>query len=59
LKIVADPAIAEAMAALHAVMFAKEMGFSQVLFKGDALTIVKAINSTVPVIACVVTLWRM
>ena len=48
LKIVADPATAEAMAALHAVMFAREMGFSQVLFKGDALTIVKAINSTGP-----------
>jgi ribonuclease HI len=42
---VADPALAEAMAALHAVIFAKEMGFSQVLFEGDALTIVKAINS--------------
>ena len=46
LNIVADPNIAEALAALHAVNFAKEMGFTQVLFEGDALTIVKAINST-------------
>ena len=44
LNIVADPNIAKALAAFHAVNFAKEMGFTQVLFEGDALTIVKAIN---------------
>ena len=31
-KIVADPTMAEALAALHAVIFAKELGFSNVIF---------------------------
>jgi ribonuclease HI len=44
-RIVVDPTMAEALAALHAVIFAKELGFSSVIFEGDALTVVKAINS--------------
>ncbi|XP_059431643.1 uncharacterized protein LOC132165167 [Corylus avellana] len=45
-RIAADPTVAEAIAALHAVIFAKELGFSNVMFEGDALTVVNAINST-------------
>ena len=47
-KIVVDSIMAEALAALHAVIFAKKLGFSNVIFEGDALTIVKAVNSMEP-----------
>lgn len=48
MRLVADPTMAEALAALHAVIFAKELGFSRVIFEGDALWIVRAINSNEP-----------
>jgi ribonuclease HI len=48
LKITADPARAEALAAFHEVMFAKELGLSNVIFEGDALSIVNTINSNRP-----------
>ncbi|XP_059436347.1 uncharacterized protein LOC132169310 [Corylus avellana] len=44
-RIVVDPTVAEAIAALHAVIFAKELGFERVIFEGDSLTVMKAINS--------------
>ncbi|XP_059428671.1 uncharacterized protein LOC132162451 [Corylus avellana] len=44
-KIIEDPTVAEAYAALHAVLFAKKMGFENVMFEGDALAVVKAINA--------------
>jgi hypothetical protein len=37
--------MAEALVALHAVIFAKELGFSNVIFEGDALIIMKVVNS--------------
>ncbi|XP_059437059.1 uncharacterized protein LOC132170184 [Corylus avellana] len=40
-----EPTTAEALAALHAVIFATEMGYSNVIFEGDAFMIVNAINS--------------
>jgi ribonuclease HI len=40
--------MAEALATLHAVIFAKELGFSNVIFEGDALIVVKAVNSKEP-----------
>ena len=46
-KIVVDSIMAEALVALHAVLFAKELGFSNVIFEGDALTIAKEVNSMV------------
>ena len=44
-KMVADSTMAEALAALYAVIFAKELGVSNVIFEGDALTVMKAVNS--------------
>ncbi|XP_059441925.1 uncharacterized protein LOC132174254 [Corylus avellana] len=45
-KTLRDPTVAEAFATLHTVLFANELGFEHVIFEGDALTVVKAINST-------------
>jgi hypothetical protein len=39
------PVVAEAIAAFHAMLFAKEKGFTQVIFEGDALTVVNDVNS--------------
>ena len=43
-----EPAGAEALAATHAVAFAREMGFGQIIFEGDALKIVNDVNSEGP-----------
>jgi ribonuclease HI len=48
LRITVDSARAEALAALYVVMFAKELGFTKVIFEGDALSIVSAVNSNRP-----------
>jgi hypothetical protein len=40
--------MAEAIAAFQAMLFALENGYRQVCFEGDALTIVKEVNSTSP-----------
>jgi ribonuclease HI len=44
IDIQADAPVAEAMAAANAVLFCKELGFSNVLFEGDALQVIKAIE---------------
>lgn len=43
-----DPKSAESMAALKAVLFCKEVGFSQVIFEGDASQVILDINSPPP-----------
>ncbi|XP_059441827.1 uncharacterized protein LOC132174149 [Corylus avellana] len=43
-----DPITAESMAALHAVLFSKEMSFGNVLFEGDAMQVIKMIDSKGP-----------
>ena len=43
-----EPAVVEALAAAHAVAFAREMGFGQIIFEGDALNIVNDVNSEGP-----------
>ncbi|XP_017635739.1 uncharacterized protein LOC108477751 [Gossypium arboreum] len=40
-----DSMMAEARACLQAVTIAKEMGFQDILVKGDALTIIRKLNS--------------
>lgn len=40
--------IAEAMAAIHAVLFCKEVGFLDVIFESDALQVIREINSKPP-----------
>lgn len=46
-KLVVDPIGAEAIAALTAVLFSMEVGFFEVIFEGDALQIVKEVNSDI------------
>jgi ribonuclease HI len=41
-----DPTTAEAIAAIYAVIFGKEQGYRQIVFEGDALRVVQAINDT-------------
>jgi ribonuclease HI len=48
LKVTASASDAEALAALYAVIYAKERNFSGVLFEGDAQVIVNAMNSLQP-----------
>ena len=43
-----DSALAEAQAALHSTIFAKDLGLSDVIFEGDAKQIILAINSEQP-----------
>jgi len=43
-----EPKIAEAMAALWAVIFCKEVGFFEVVFEGDSLQVVEEILSKTP-----------
>jgi hypothetical protein len=43
-----DPLTAEAMAALFAVQFSIEVGFFDVVFEGDAQTVIKEIDSQPP-----------
>jgi ribonuclease HI len=40
------PASAEAVAATHAMIFAKEKGFTDIIFEGVAFQIVDTVNST-------------
>jgi ribonuclease HI len=47
-RVVVDPKTAEAMAALWAVQFCKEVGFFEVLFEGDAAQVVADIKSKRP-----------
>jgi ribonuclease HI len=39
-----DPVVAEAQAALHATIFAKDLGLVDIIFEGDAKQIITAIN---------------
>jgi hypothetical protein len=48
LKLLVDPKVAEVMAALHAILFSREVGFFDVVFEGDALQVVRDINSAPP-----------
>jgi ribonuclease HI len=43
---VADSMMAEAIAAMHAVLFGKERGYKRVIFEGDALRVIQAINDS-------------
>jgi hypothetical protein len=43
-KISVDPTVAEALAALYATVFGREMGYRQVIFEGDAQVIVMEVN---------------
>ncbi|TYH80252.1 hypothetical protein ES332_D03G120200v1 [Gossypium tomentosum] len=45
-KNIADPVMAEARACLQAVILAEEMGFQDVCFEGDALTIIRKLRAT-------------
>ncbi|XP_038708505.1 uncharacterized protein LOC120003559 [Tripterygium wilfordii] len=40
------PSLAEALAALHAVKLALELGFTELIFEGDAAVVVEAINGS-------------
>jgi hypothetical protein len=40
--------MAEAISALLAVLFAKEMGFTDVFFEGDDLQVIQALSTTPP-----------
>lgn len=42
-----DPVMAEARACLQAVTMAEEMGFQDIIVEGDALTIIRKLNSSV------------
>jgi ribonuclease HI len=48
MEMVADSSLAEVMGALYAVQFCKEVDFFDVLFEGDANTVVKEINLAPP-----------
>lgn len=48
LRIDVSPVVAETLAALHAVMFCIEQGYSKAWFEGDALQVVKEVNSEFP-----------
>jgi hypothetical protein len=43
-----DAKIAEAMAAIHAVLFCKKVGFLDMIFEGNALQVVREMNSKPP-----------
>jgi ribonuclease HI len=43
-----SPVVAETLAALHAVLFCSEMGYSKAWFEGDALQVVNEVNSPLP-----------
>jgi ribonuclease HI len=47
-QVLVRPIVAEAIAAFYAMLFAKEKGYKQMCFEGDALTIVKEVNNTYP-----------
>jgi hypothetical protein len=48
LNIHIEAATAEALAAVHAILFCKELGYSNILFEGDALQVIKAIGEEGP-----------
>ena len=43
-----DVATAKALAAVHAIMLCKEMGYTNILFEGDALQVIRAIGEEGP-----------
>jgi hypothetical protein len=43
-----DPLMAEAMAAMEAVIFSRETSFFYAIFEGDSLQVVKVINASSP-----------
>jgi hypothetical protein len=47
LHVHADPLVAEALAALHSVLIAKELGLIGIILEGDALQVVIEINSAI------------
>jgi ribonuclease HI len=46
--VVAPPKVAEAMAALEAVLFCKAWGFFEVILEGDAKQVIDEVNSATP-----------
>jgi ribonuclease HI len=59
MKTSVTPMTAEALAALHAVIFARDKGYEDVIFEGDALQVVSAVNSNNPCETNFGTLWRI
>jgi hypothetical protein len=45
-EVIVDPTTAKVIAAIYAVIFGKEQGYRQIIFEGDALRVVQAINDT-------------
>lgn len=45
-QFVTDAFMVECLAALKAIVWAKDMGFTDIVMEGDALTIIKKVNST-------------
>ena len=48
MQIEVEPVVAESFAALHAVIFCLELGYSKAWFEGDALQVVNEVNSMMP-----------
>jgi ribonuclease HI len=48
LEIQTDAPTAEAFAAIHALIFCKELGHTNIIFEGDALNVIKAIEAEGP-----------
>lgn len=44
-SVAANAKVAKAMSAIHAVLFSKEVGFLDIIFEGDALQVVREMNS--------------
>jgi hypothetical protein len=53
IHIFTDPHTAEILAATYAVSFSKEVGFFEVIFEGDALNVIKEVNSNPPFLSSV------
>jgi ribonuclease HI len=48
----ADPTTAEALVALNAILFCKELGLDNVIIEGDAMGVIKAIDIAGPTCSC-------
>jgi hypothetical protein len=59
--IITDPEVAESIAARRAVPFCEELGFHSVVFEGDSLNAVNALNSHTPCwrLGLAAALWKI
>jgi ribonuclease HI len=48
MEILIDATMAEALAAANAIIFCKELGYTNVIFEGDAIQVIKAIEMDGP-----------